>query len=59
MRRLVFPIGFAILIATTSWAQAADPIFVDQGSAWTPFTRADFYTRDQGSRLINLSCCGR
>src|ERR1043166_9378521 len=55
MRRLVFPIGFAILIATTSWAQAADPIFVDQGSAWTPFTRADFYTRDQGSRLINLS----
>jgi hypothetical protein len=55
MRRLVFPIGFAILIATTSWAPAADPIFVDQGPDWTSFTRADFYTRDQGSRLINLS----
>ena len=27
----------------------------DQGSSWTDATRADFYARDQGSRLIPLS----
>lgn len=31
------------------------PVFVKQGSAWTPAARADFYSRDQGSRIIPLS----
>lgn len=37
--------------------QAADtpPIFVDQGSNWTPATRAAFYTQDQGSRIMPLA----
>ena len=50
-------IGLAILVATNSGTQAADgdPIFLDQGPRWTPAARADFYTRDQGSRLINLA----
>ena len=57
MHRLVFLIGFAILAATGSQVQAADgdPIFVDQGPRWTAATRADFYVRDQGSRLIKLA----
>ena len=57
MRRLVFPIGLAILLATTAGMRpaGADPVYVDQGLQWTPAERADFYTRDQGSRLIRLS----
>ena len=34
-----------------SWAQAPDPIFLPAGE-WTPLDRADFYTRDQGSKVI-------
>lgn len=57
MHRLVFPFGLAILVATMFGMPAAnaDPIYVDQGSQWTPEARADFYIRDQGSRLIRLS----
>ena len=62
MRRLVFPIGLAILglampLATIAGVGAAkaDPVYVDQGKDWTQKERADFYTRDQGSRLIPLS----
>jgi mono/diheme cytochrome c family protein len=57
MRRLVLLVGFAISLATTSPMRAADgdPMFADQGKRWTPAARADFYTRDQGSRLINFA----
>jgi hypothetical protein len=34
---------------------AADPIYVKQGSDWTPGARADFYTRDQGSPIIPMA----
>src|SRR5690348_10239010 len=56
MRPVAFLIRIAIIIAASSGFEAAlgDPIYVDQGSRWTAATRADFYTRDQGSRLINL-----
>jgi len=30
------------------------PIFVDQGPGWTQQIRADFYSRDQGARMIPL-----
>ncbi|MGZ8285076.1 MAG: di-heme-cytochrome C peroxidase [Allosphingosinicella sp.] len=33
-------------------APAAGPVYLHQGSSWTPAARADFYTRDQGSRLV-------
>jgi hypothetical protein len=44
----------ASLVAST--ASPADPAWIpmNQGIAWTSETRADFYTRDQGSRLIPL-----
>lgn len=42
----------AALACTAAAAPAAGPVFLNQGSAWTPAARADFYTRDQGSRLI-------
>src|SRR6202012_4656363 len=35
--------------------QAADPAFTDQGPSWTQATRDDFYSRDQGSRMIPLA----
>ncbi|MGO8909113.1 MAG: di-heme-cytochrome C peroxidase [Bradyrhizobium sp.] len=57
MRRIAFLIRFAILVAASSGIEAAlgEPIYVDQGPAWTTAARTDFYTRDQGSRLINLA----
>src|SRR5688500_16458001 len=42
----------AALACTAASAPAAAPVYLHQGSAWTPAARADFYTRDQGSRLI-------
>jgi len=55
--RIFFLIGLTIVVATSSRGQGigANPIFVDQGQDWTTVARADFYTRDQGSRLIALS----
>ncbi|HUD89396.1 MAG TPA: di-heme-cytochrome C peroxidase, partial [Xanthobacteraceae bacterium] len=35
-------------------AAAQAPIYIDEGPDWTPATRADFYGRDQGSRMISL-----
>ena len=54
--RFAILIRFAMLIAASSGIEPAlaDPIYVDQGPAWTMATRTDFYSRDQGSRLINF-----
>jgi hypothetical protein len=45
----------AAAVQTNAQAQAQLPIYTDQGSAWTPAERADFYVRDQGSRMIPLA----
>jgi processive rubber oxygenase RoxA-like protein len=47
---------FAVVGMAASVGEAADPepVFVDQGPSWTTATRMDFYSRDQGSRLIPL-----
>ena len=42
----------AALACSAGAASAAGPVYLHQGSSWTPAARADFYTRDQGSRLI-------
>jgi cytochrome c5 len=57
MHRVAFLIRFAILVAASSGIETAlgDPIYVDQGPDWTTAERTDFYTGDQGSRLINLA----
>ncbi|SCX37299.1 di-heme-cytochrome C peroxidase [Nitrosospira sp. Nsp1] len=34
---------------------AAEPVLVDQGTKWTASDRKDFYSRDQGSRIMPLS----
>jgi mono/diheme cytochrome c family protein len=47
--------AFALLPFSVSPAAAQGPIFLDQGPNWTAATRADFYTRDQGSRMIPLA----
>ena len=49
-------LGFAIALFTGSAAWAAEPpVFTSQGPNWTSATRTDFYTRDQGSRMIPLA----
>ncbi|WP_271581268.1 hypothetical protein [Bradyrhizobium sp. CCBAU 45389] len=57
MLRAIFLIGLTVAVKTRPTAQGADanPIYVDQGADWTPTARADFYMRDQGSRLLTLS----
>lgn len=52
LARLV-PLVAGVLVFADAKAQT--PIFADQGSQWTDAARADFYTRDQGSRMIPLS----
>jgi hypothetical protein len=55
MRGINYLLGPAFaLLAFPMWAAAQQPVFVDQGPNWTAATRADFYTRDQGSRMIPL-----
>ena len=54
MRAIFLPILVAILLSNAA-VRAADPIFTDQGPSWTQATRDDFYTRDQGSRMIPLA----
>src|SRR5713226_2251277 len=55
--RAIFLPGLAVALLTSSAVWAADPpvIFTNQGSNWTQATRDDFYTRDQGSRMIALA----
>jgi len=57
MRSVAFLIRFAILVAAGSGIEAAvgDPLYIDQGPDWTTAARTDFYTRDQGSRLVSLA----
>lgn len=57
MLRVLFLIGLIFAVATISRIRdaGANEIYVDQGADWTTTARADFYVRDQGSRLIALS----
>jgi len=49
-------LGTALGVAITGVSVAAQrPVYVKQGSAWTQAARADFYSRDQGSRIIPLA----
>jgi len=52
--------GFVCLAALTTMSipvRAADeaPIYLDQGVDWTAAARAEYYTQDQGSRLVPLA----
>lgn len=57
MLRTFFLISLTFAVTTISNARRAEAneIYVDQGGDWTTTARADFYVRDQGSRLITLS----
>ena len=57
MRVIFLSLGVAIGLLTVPAARAAspEPIYVDQGPNWTAAARADFYSRDQGSRMIALT----
>jgi hypothetical protein len=44
-----------LLTASTVWGADAPPIYMDQGPSWTAARRADYYTRDQGSRIMPLA----
>lgn len=52
---LLFGIVVTSISASLAWADEAAPIYVDQGPQWTAASRADFYTRDQGSQMIPLA----
>jgi hypothetical protein len=55
--RLALPIakaaGIALVLALfAAPAKSAEPVKVDQGELWTAAEQKDYYSRDQGSRLI-------
>ncbi|WP_205012771.1 di-heme-cytochrome C peroxidase [Nitrosomonas sp. HPC101] len=52
--RLVSRIASIFSLLLPAVSLAAEPVAVDQGSKWTASARNDFYSRDQGSRLIPL-----
>ena len=52
--KLALAAGLGLSIAGVSLA-TPDPVYVRQGNAWTAAARADFYSRDQGSRIIPLA----
>lgn len=54
MRAILLP-ALIVAAVTASAVQAADPIYTEQGRGWTQILREDFYSRDQGSRMIPLS----
>src|SRR5262245_42311280 len=54
-RMTTFIAGTVMLLFATTATVAQQPIFMDQGANWNPAVRADFYTRDQGSRMIPLA----
>jgi hypothetical protein len=43
------------LFGAQASAQAPDPVFISQSPDSTPSARADFYTRDQGSKVVPLA----
>lgn len=56
--RSICSLGFAVVLLmmhSAVWAADTAPVFTSQGANWTSATRADFYTRDQGSRMIPLA----
>jgi hypothetical protein len=56
MRATFMPcLAVAFLTGSAAWAADPAPFFTDQGSNWTPAARDDFYSRDQGSRMIPLA----
>lgn len=52
MKGLVSGVFLTIMSAVVASAQTA---FVDQGEDWTPGLRTQFYTQDQGSRIMPIS----
>jgi hypothetical protein len=57
-----FVLSFAVasvvlssLLALPALSVAAPPIFVDQGKEWTASARRDFYSRNQGARIMPLA----
>jgi len=53
-QHLVAGLSICATLAAPAWAADPSPIFADQGPAWTSAKRDDFYSRDQGSRMIAL-----
>jgi hypothetical protein len=55
-RAFVASVTFTTLaLFTANGAQSKALLFADEGPTWGPAESADFYTRDQGSRIMPLS----
>ena len=45
----------ALFLSLLTAQVTAQTVYVDQGSKWTPQLRTNFYTQDQGSRIMPIS----
>ena len=52
--KLALGTALGLSVAGVSLAQSG-PVYLKQGKAWNASSRADFYSRDQGSRIIPLA----
>jgi hypothetical protein len=55
LRAASFAAAGLVVASSNCVAQSTAPIKVDQGLTWTEAVRKNFYSRDQGSRLIPLA----
>jgi hypothetical protein len=55
--RAIFLPALTVALLAPSVVRAADPapVFTDQGANWSQANREDFYSKDQGSRMIPLA----
>ncbi len=54
-QRMLLGLSASSVLAGLAWAADPATVFVDQGPNWTQASRADFYSRDQGARMIPLT----
>jgi hypothetical protein len=45
---------FILALLVPLLSSATEPVLIDQGTEWTASARKDFYSRDQGSRIMPL-----
>ena len=57
LARTVLAMAILVSIDVTT-AAASSPVTTDQGPSWTTATRKDFYSRDQGSKIIPVRWIG-
>jgi hypothetical protein len=55
VQRILFGLLTSTIVSVGALAADVPPVFTNQGPNWSAASRADFYSRDQGSRIMLLA----